>query len=178
MLRAGFRFLTSKKQARGDVTSFVSPELQQQARYPENKQPRLIFRSTYYWLRFFSARFCSDRNVSSHLGNSFQRKQKVREEFPLLCPTSNNSQAQNQAAGWIPAAELRFHIMRRFFPLYPMCCSTPSIICNRDCILFPVSKTKAEHPPAHPAAVTTSTTRPPGAVLFVFYQLRLQIPRF
>lgn len=48
MLRAGFRFLTSKKQARGDVTSFVSPELQQQARYPENKQPRLIFRLTYY----------------------------------------------------------------------------------------------------------------------------------
>lgn len=115
-LRAVFRFLTPKKQAGADVTSCTSLELQRQARCTENRQRRLRLKSTYP-LRFFSARFCSDRNGSSHLGNSFRRKQKVRQELPLLCPTSSNSLAQTQAAGWIPAAELRFSINEMTFPL-------------------------------------------------------------
>lgn len=165
--------------SKGEVMLLLSYPLScnKQVRYMENKQPQLIFQWT-YWLRCFSACFCSDRSVSSHLANSFQRKQKVRQEFPLLCPASNNSQAQNQALGWIPAVELRFYTMRRSFPFYPACCSTPSMICNRDCILFLITKTEAGHPPAHPTALkplpicsrgilqvtATPTTWPPRAL--------------
>lgn len=161
MLRAGFRFLTPKKQTRGDATSRTWLELPQPARYADNKRSpevasnRLTGRASF--LLVFVLIVMDPVTWERVFFRGNKRWGRNRHCYALPPPIRGR---KSQAAGWIPAAELRFYTMRWFSPFNPTHRSTPSITRNKDCVLFPARKAKAAHPPAQPVTAT-SPMRPP-----------------